>query len=211
MRVTVAMRWPLYRRGIRAVLEASDLELVGEVDNGDALIESISRYKPDIVVMDFDLPCLSKETLIRRIRDIIPTIGIIVISNDGSYLSLLSAMEAGAASYLLMDASEAQLIQAIEAVYCGEAIANLDIFRQAILSTKYSRKHNPIAGLLSPAELEVLKLASRGISNKAIARHLFLSERTVHGYFRSIFSKMAVNSRTEAIYKAFKNKWISLD
>lgn len=117
----------------------------------------------------------------------------------------------GAAGYILKDASADQLLCAIRGVYVGEAVIDLGVIRSAANRSATNMFTSTSSNSLNLRELETLQLAAKGLSNKVIAQQLFVSQRTVHSYFRSMFKKMGVASRTEAIYHALTNDWITLD
>lgn len=210
MRIVIGEHLPLLRRGICVVIEDANHELLGAVENGDKLAKITAAQIPDIVVMDFDLPVLGGEALIKRIKEITPGAGILVLSDNQSYSCLKLCIEAGAAGYIPRSASEEQLICSMESIYHGVATSDFTLVRQGIIDSK-TAKNSQITCILKSHDLEVLQLAAKGMGNKAIARFLGVSERTVHSYFNSIFDKMDVNSRTEAIYRGLKNHWITVD
>jgi DNA-binding NarL/FixJ family response regulator len=148
---------------------------------------------------------------IKRLKDMSPGTSILVISDSVSNSCIMSCIEAGAAGYILTDASADQLLYAIRGVYIGEAVIDLVAIQSAAKGTDGRVATSVKFNGLNLRELETLRLAARGLSNKAIAQQSFVSERTVHSYFRSMFKKMGVASRTEAIYHALANEWITLD
>ena len=212
IRVLVGEHLPLLRAGISVTIQgASDLELVGEADNGDDLANLAAEYMPEIISMDSDLPGLSQQSLIKRIKEICPIAGILLIADAVHLPSVVNYAVAGAAGCITRDASANQLLQAIRCIYSGEAVVDLAIVRDAVAILQNKASLPLVPNMLNLRELEILRLASTGLRNKAIAEQLLLSERTVHGYFRSIFSKVGVGSRTEAVCQALRNGWINLD
>lgn len=210
--VVVGEQMPLVRRGICSIIgEAADLELVAVADNGDSLLELVANHAPDVVVMDFRLPGLGKQLLIKRLKETSPATSILVISESVSNSCLVSCIEIGAAGYILINASEEQLLQAVRGVHVGEAVIDLSVVQSAANRADTKMFTSVNFNGLNLRELETLQLAARGLGNKAIAQQLFVSQRTVHSYFRSMFKKMGVASRTEAIYHALRNDWINLD
>lgn len=210
--VVVGEQMPLVRHGICSIIgDAADLELVAVTDNGDSLLELVANHAPNVVVMDFRLPGLSGQLLIKRLKEISPASSILVISDSVSNPCLMSCIEAGAAGYILKDASADQVLYAIRGVYVGEAVIDLSVVQSAANRSDTKIPASANSNRLNLRELETLQLAAKGLGNKAIAQQLFISERTVHSYFRSMFKKMGVASRTEAIYHALRNDWITLD
>jgi DNA-binding NarL/FixJ family response regulator len=210
--VVVGEQIPLMRHGICSVIdEAADLELVGAADNRDRLLELVANRAPDVVLADLRCPVHLKGMFIKRLKDMSPGTSILVISDSVSNSCIMSCIEAGAAGYILTDASADQLLYAIRGVYIGEAVIDLVAIQSAAKGTDGRVATSVKFNGLNLRELETLRLAARGLSNKAIAQQSFVSERTVHSYFRSMFKKMGVASRTEAIYHALANEWITLD
>ncbi|MBC8275935.1 MAG: response regulator transcription factor [Chloroflexi bacterium] len=210
--VVVGEHMPLVRCGVCSIIgDAVDLELVGVTDNGERLLELVDDHAPDVVVTDFKLPRLGGHCLIKRLKETSSGTSVLVISEDVSNSCVMSCIEAGAAGYILKEASEAQLVNAIRGVYVGEAVIDLGTIRRAAKRSDTRMPESTNSNGLNLRELETLRLAARGLSNRGIAQQSFVSERTVHSYFRSMFKKMGVASRTEAIYHALANDWITLD
>jgi DNA-binding NarL/FixJ family response regulator len=200
------------RHGICSVVSsAPDLELAGDTDNRDRLLELVANRAPDVVLADLRCPEHAKRGLIERLKQISPTSSILIISDTVSEPCVMSCIKVGAAGYILTDASADQLLYAIRGVYVGEAVIDLTAIQSAAKRADTRMPMSTNSNGLNLRELETLRLAARGLSNKAIAQQSFVSERTVHSYFRSMFEKMGVASRTEAIYHALTNDWITLD
>jgi DNA-binding NarL/FixJ family response regulator len=188
------------------------MEVVEAVSTSSELVEWAHNLLPDVILLDFNLPGLSGEEIIKQIKQISSTISVLVTTNRAIHSCLCSCLQLGAAGYLLRDVSPQQLIQAIRGVYYGEAVLDLSAIREAaeeLLAAR--REHSTVPSKLHLRELEVLHLAAKGLSNKDIAEQLYISIRTVQSHFRSIFNKIGAASRTEAIYHALKNGWISLE
>lgn len=211
IRVLVGGHLPLLKAGVcLAVQDASDLELVGDTDNADDLVNLVAEYMPDSVIADVNLPGFGQQSLITRIKEKCPTCGILLLADTIDFSHVVSCWLAGAAGYITKNISLNQLCCAVRSIYGGDAIMALAIIREAtsLLTTRGPVSHVP--NKLNSRELEILQLAAKGLRNKTIAEQLSISHRTVHNYFRSIFAKMGVGSRTEAIYHAARNDWISL-
>ncbi|HIE17955.1 MAG TPA: response regulator transcription factor [Dehalococcoidia bacterium] len=210
--VVVGEQIPLMRYGICSVIgSAADMELVAATGDRDYLVELVANQMPDVVLADLRCPIRTKRLFIRRLKQISPNTSILVISDSVSNYCVMGCIEAGAAGYILKDASPEQLLSAIRGVYAGEAVIDLTAIRSAARRTTTKNTHPLGSDGLNPRELETLQLAAKGLSNRTIAQRLYVSERTVHSYFRSMFRKMGVASRTEAIYHGLKNEWIDLE
>ncbi len=216
IRIVVGTQSHILRRGICSTIHDAKMDLVGETDNVDNLMELTSQYQPNITVTSCQLPGLTKEDLIKHIKDKAPATSILIICENGCDEEtksdcFTSAIEAGAEGFLsIHNAPVEQLADAIRSLYHGATVVNTDIIRQAMFNIKYPKNSGNPPDSLNSREMEVLQLASRGMSNRAIAEHLSFSERTIQGYFHYIFSKIGAHSRTEAIYTALKNGWINV-
>ena len=212
IRVLVGEQICLLRDGIRVALkDTADLELVAETDDGRTLVKLATEYAPDVVIADSDMASISVQELIRCVKEVSPHSSIVILSNTMDTYHLMLSLNAGAKGYLARDVVSAEQIKhTIRCVYKGEVVIYLadsqDMANIPVDSATFLTPHQ-----INKRELEVLNLAARGLSNKTIAEQLFLSERTVHSHFCSIFRKISAKSRTEAIYCALKNGWINLD
>ncbi len=203
------------RQGTRQLLEREhDLEVVGEAGDGEEAVHLASQLKPDVVIMDVAMPKLSGIEATRQVKELLPSAIVLVLTSYDYDEYIFSLLEAGAAGYLLKDVSGDELIDAIRAVYTGEPVLHPIVVRK--LMTRFKSQAATTAGarpqeLLSQRELEVLKLAARGMSNKDIGEALFISVRTVQAHLRSIFNKLGVGSRSEAVLYVLKRGWFTLE
>ena len=215
IRIVIADDHAVVREGTRAMLEReSDMEVVGEAEDGDVAIRLIEELKPDVVVLDISMPRVGGIEVARRIRPLLPSIAILALTIHDNDEYVFALLEAGAAGYLLKDARSHEVVEAIRAVAAGESVLHPTIARKviqrAILGTVKSVEAAP-GPQLSDREQEVLKHAARGLSNREIAEALCLSVRTVQGHINSIFHKLGVGSRTQAIFQSVKRGWLSFD
>lgn len=205
----------LVREGTRELLEReNDLLVVGEAGDGEEAVDLAVSLHPDVVIMDIAMPKLSGIEATRQIKSMQPDTAVLILSayDDDQYVFAL--LEAGAAGYLLKDVPAQELVEAIRAVHAGESILHPAIARKVINRFALPRQEVTTSiesDQLSDREMEVLKLAAKGMTNMEIANELLLSVRTVQGHLSNIFSKMQVGSRTEAVIQALGKGWFTLE
>jgi DNA-binding NarL/FixJ family response regulator len=205
IRVLIADDHALVREGLRALLsELPDFEVAAEAATGAAAVEAAALTRPDVVVMDIKMPELNGIDATRRIVEADSTVAVLVVTMLEDDESVFAAMRAGARGYLLKGAQRDDIIRAIESVAQGEAVFGAPIARRI---TDYfgtpaaARRAGPFPEL-SDREREILDLAARGLNNKRIASRLYLSEKTVRNNISSIFNKLQVLDRAQAIVRA---------
>lgn len=203
------------RQGIRRLIEdESDLTVIGEASDGEEAVQMVTELKPDVVIMDIAMPKLNGIEATRQVKLIHPRTGVLILSayDDDEYVFAL--LKAGAAGYLLKNVSGDELTRAIRAVHKGEPVLNPVIARKVMnyfrLSGKVGELERP-SEHLSDREIDIIKLAARGMTNKDIAGKLHLSNRTVEGHLRTIFNKLGVGSRTEAVLYGLRKGWLKLE
>ncbi len=215
IKVLLAEDHVVTRQGIRRLLEDErDITVVGEAGDGEEAVQLAAELKPDIILMDIAMPRLNGIEATRQIRVLYPEIRILALSayDDDEYVFAL--LKAGAAGYLLKTISAEGLIQAIRAVYRGEPALDPGIARKVMDYFRVPGKARALEGPgeeLSKREMDILKLAARGLSNRDIADRLHLSNRTVEGHLRTVFNKLGVSSRTEAVLHGLRKGWLSVD
>jgi DNA-binding NarL/FixJ family response regulator len=194
----------LVREGIKRILEEfNDFQIIGEASNGQSFLELIKSKKPEIAIVDIRMPILNGVEVLQDLKKTgTNTRGLILTAfADDEYI--LDAMEAGAAGYLLKSVEPNELAQAIRTVHQGESVLDPQIsLRLArIWNEKRGGGNKKSTGIeaLSTREIEVLKLAIKGLRNKDVGIDLNISVRTVEGHFNSIFNKLAVSSKIEAV------------
>ena len=212
--VIIADDHELFRQGTRNLIEnEEDIEVVGEAVNGKEAIEMVEKLKPDIVLMDISMPEVNGIEATKRIKNIRPSTAVIILTayDNDKYISAL--LEAGAAGYLLKNVRGTELINAIRSVFTGESVLHPVIAQKVLSRFAPDRgKHEPVQDIeISERELEILKLAAKGMSNQDIADSVFVSRRTVQTHLANIFRKMDVSSRTEAVLRSIKTGLLSID
>ena len=214
-RVIIADDHVLFREGTRNILEQEpDMEVVGEANDGEEAVEVVTRLQPHIALVDIAMPKLNGIEATRQIKARCPATAVLVLTAYDNDQYILALLEAGAAGYLLKNVSGEELVNAIRALKTGEAVLHPTIARKIFSRLITSPPRAEGAALprdLSGREMEILRLAARGMGNQEIAERLFISRRTVQSHLASIFSKMDVGSRTEAVLQATKKGWLSLD
>lgn len=213
--VILADDHPLMRHALRSLLEKqTDFEIVAEVDDGKEAVRLAKELVPDVVVMDISMPNLNGLEATRQIKAECPAIAVLVLTvyDDGEHI--LGILEAGADGYLTKKVFGERFVQAVRSVAAGEAVLSASVMRQLL---KYALRYpvKPVSlgdgEKLTIRELEILRLAARGMSNRDIALKLNISLRTVKGYLVDIFTKLNVSSRTEAIITALRSGIINLN
>jgi DNA-binding NarL/FixJ family response regulator len=204
IRILIADDNPEFREGLRGLLAAQpDLAVVGEAATGAAALALAARTLPDVVLMDLQMPDLNGIEATRQLTATSPHIGVLVVTMFEDDDSVFAAMRAGARGYLLKGSRKAETLRAIRAVADGEAIFSPAIARRLMQFFGAPAAVVPPAfPELTDREREVLALIAQGYTNTAIADRLFLSPKTVRNHVSSIFSKLQVAGRGEAIVRA---------
>jgi len=197
----------MIRVGLRVILEARGLCVLGEAADGRAAIESVRRLRPDVVLMDIRMPVVDGITATAQIvREHLPTRVLVLTTYDLDDL-VYRALKSGAAGFLLKSTSADRLIQGIEVVAAGEALLSPSLTRRLIeqhLSRPSPRRSDEALAGLTEREREVLTLIARGRSNEQIAEALIVSVPTVKTHVNRIFSKLRLTSRVQAVVVAYE-------
>ena len=213
--IIVADDHPLFRQSIRNVLESQpDFLVVAEADNGEEAVKLTAELQPDVVLMDITMPKLDGLEATRQIKASHPNIAVLVLTIHSDDQHIIGILEAGAAGYLIKSVFGEEVIQSVRGVVAGEMVLSPPIGQRLLKqAARYPIRSVPLqAGeKLSPRELEIIKLAARGMSNKSIAADLGLTVRTVKGHLANIFSKLNVGSRTEVVIAGLRAGFLSVD
>lgn len=203
IRVLLADDHAVVRAGIRQFLEyAGGIEVIAEASDGREAARMIEQQRPDVAVLDIQMPAMTGIEVTRWMRDRNLTAGVLILSayDDEPYVQ--AALRAGANGYVLKTADPLEIAQAVRDVYAGKSVLD------AALAIRLIRKQpGPEDGPVEPLterELDILRLAARGLTNKAIAAALDISDRTVQNHLSHIFGKLNAASRTEAVMDAVR-------
>jgi NarL family two-component system response regulator LiaR len=209
----------LVREGTRELIDhEDDLEVVAEAGDGEEAVRLADAHHPDVILMDVAMPKLNGLEATRQIKAAHPEIAVLVLTayDDDEYV--FAFLEMGAAGYLLKDASAEDLVKAIRAVYAGESVLDpavtrkvIDYFARGTDSSHRWGAQESVETALTERELEVLKLAAQGMTNREIGGQLSISARTVQVHLSNVFGKLGVGSRTEAVLQAVREGWFSLE
>ena len=213
--ILIAEDHAVVREGTRRILEQeSDFNVVAEASNGEEAIELAGRSKPDVAIMDISMPKVDGIEATKRIKEKYPNIAILILTAYDDEQFIFSLLEAGAAGYLLKSVRSREVIDAVRQVHAGESVLHPIIARKVLnrfVSAPDKQSKETVFEILSTREMDVLKLATKGLSNQDIADELCLSLRTVQAHLGHIFNKLGVSSRTEAVVHALKEGWVTLD
>ena len=209
IRVLLADDHSIVRQGVRQLLESSkDIQVIAEAADGEEARALIEKNLPDVAVLDIQMPNASGIEVTRWLRAHLPQIGVLILTayDDDPYV--MAVLQAGANGYVLKTSNADDLIQAVHDVNEGKSALDPSITKK-LMSNLFKRMDVKPVEPLTDRELDVLRLAAKGYTNKAIGIQLNISDRTVQGHLAHIFTKMQANSRTEAVMRAVSLGWIS--
>ena len=209
IRALLADDHAVVRAGIRQFLEhAGDIEVIAEADDGDLAKDLIRRHHPDVAVLDIQMPKASGIEVTRWARANVHEVGVLILTafDDDPYI--MAVLQAGANGYVLKTAQPQEIIQAVRDVHAGKSAVNA-VIAQKLIAQIAHQAEGPSIEPVTERELEVLTLAARGYTNKAIGKQLGISDRTVQGHLAHIFDKLHATSRTEAVMRAVSLGWVS--
>jgi NarL family two-component system response regulator LiaR len=214
-RIFIADDHAMLREGMRELLEKEkDFELVGEAADGEEAVRLAGRLKPDIVIMDIVMPKLNGIEATKQIKQVSPSTALLILTAYSDIRYIIGLLEAGADGYLLKNSPGKDVIRAIRAVRSGESVLDSEVTRklvQRLANLSRNPDEREASGQLTSREIEILKWASRGLSNKELSEKLFISLRTVKAHMTNIFNKLGCSSRTDAIIKGLKQGYIDLN
>jgi DNA-binding NarL/FixJ family response regulator len=200
---------PIVRKGTKEMLEPyPDLLVIGEASDGREALAFVGNTRPDVILMDVSMPGMNGIEATKQIKAHHPSIAVLVLTSFDDDAYVFALLEAGAAGYILKNAREEEIIGAIRAVFDGESALHPAIAKKVLNRFSAQPTESFEGEGLSPRELEVLRAAATGNTNKEIAKVLDISPRTVQVHLANVFSKLNVGSRTEAVLFGIKKGWI---
>jgi DNA-binding NarL/FixJ family response regulator len=214
IKILLAEDHAVVRESIRESLSReAEFNVVGEASDGEEAVLLAQKLVPDVILMDISMPVLNGIEATRRIKAFQPSVAILILTAYDDEQYIFSVLSAGAAGYLLKDIGMQELVEAIKTVYKGDSVLHPTIAKKVLQQIR-SLKEGPPRDLahdtLSDRESHVLRLAARGLTNNGIAQELNLSVSTIQSHLRSIFNKLGVGSRTEAMIEAMKKGLLTL-
>ncbi len=210
VRVLVADDQALFRRGLFVVLGSEQgIEVVAEAEDGEEAVAKAVELAPDVALLDVRMPRVDGIEAARRIRELLPSTKVLMLTVSDEEDDLYEAIKAGANGYLLKEVSVEEVAAAIHAVVQGQSLISPSMASKLLrefnaLARQAAEREQLPAPVLTPRELEVLKLVARGMSNKDVADQLFISENTVKNHVRNILEKLHLHSRMEAVMYAVR-------
>ncbi len=206
IRLLIADDHPVVRDGLRGMLASeADFEVVGEAASGAEAVLLTERERPDVVLMDLQMPGVDGATATAEITERFPDTRVLVLTTYDTDADILRAVEAGATGYLLKDAPRERLFPAIRSAARGETV-----LAPTVATRLVNRMRVPAEEALTSREIEVLELVAKGSSNADVAASLFISEATVKTHLLHIFGKLGVDDRTAAVVSALERGIIAL-
>ena len=206
IRILLADDHPVVRDGLRGMLASQDgFEVVGEAASGTEAVRLTERQRPDVVLMDLQMPEMDGATATAEITARFPATRVLVLTTYDADADILRAVEAGATGYLLKDTPRERLFPAIEAAARGETV-----LAPTVATRLVSRMRRPAEEALTAREVEVLALVAEGCTNSEAARRLYISEATVKTHLLHTYAKLGVDDRTAAVVAALERGIIAL-
>jgi NarL family two-component system response regulator LiaR len=214
IRILLADDHVVVREGTRRILEREpDLLVVAEAGDGQEAISLADQHRPDVAVVDVSMPVMSGIEATRGIKERAPRTAVLVFTAYDYDEYVFAILEAGAAGYLLKDSRGSELVNAVRRVHAGESVLHPAIAKKVLKRVTQGMGAGRLSDTeaLTDRELEVLRLAAQGLSNRDIAERLFVSPRTIQSHMANIFGKLQVGSRTEAVMVGLRRGWVRLD
>lgn len=211
IRIVLADDHAVVRKGIREFLEEDEtIRVVAEASDGEQAVKLVAREKPDVAVFDIQMPKMNGMDATRCVKKDFPQTRVLILTayDDDPYI--FASLQAGANGYLLKTSSSDELVRAVHAIASGESALSPAIAKKLVARATNRTPKNETIEALTEREMEILRLAAKGMGNKQIGVALSISDRTVQGHLANIYGKLDVSTRTEAVMFAVREKWITL-
>ena len=204
IRVAIVDDQPLFTDGLGRIVGAQPgLEVVGTAHDGESGVKMCAELRPDVILMDINMPIMDGVTATGKIRDILPEAKILILTVNADDVHVFQGIKAGATGYLLKDCTPDDLSRAIRTVHAGDTIMAPEIARKMLLAFEEADQE-PSAPRLTERELEIITALAHGQGNKQIARGLHISEKTVRNHISNIYKKLHIYDRTQAVLYAIR-------
>jgi two-component system, NarL family, response regulator DegU len=207
IKILIADDHSLIREGLKRIIGFEEnLTVIGEAENGERVMLPIKQHKPDVMLLDMNMPLMSGIEVLKKIKELSNDIKVIMLTVENDSSIIHEAIDMGADGYMLKDSAGTEIVNAIRTVYKGEKYIDKSLVSLLFSDIRNSsKKTNCVLDVLSKREVEVLMKISEGFSNKEIGERLYLSEKTVKNYATSVFRKLQVNDRVQATITAIQN------
>jgi DNA-binding NarL/FixJ family response regulator len=209
IRVLIVDDHEMVREGLMAMLQPEpDFDVVGQTGRGEGVVELVEATRADVVLLDARLPDVSGVEVCRRLSDSHPEVSVVILTTYTDPDLVQECIQAGARGYVVKDVERFSLKESIRAVYRGQAVLAPQVAGQVIAGARTRQQAGSRRAALSASQVAILRLISRGHSNREIAAEVHLSENTVKTHVQEIFRKLGVRNRVEAAILAGKSGWI---
>ena len=211
IQVAIVDDQPLFTDGLGRIVGAQQgMEVVGIAHDGESGVRMCEELRPDVILMDINMPVMDGVTATSRIREILPDVKVLILTVNSDDMNVFQGIKAGATGYLLKDCTPDDLSRAIETVYAGDTIMSPEVARKMLLAFE-EVDEEPEAPDLSSRELDVLRAIARGKGNKQVATDLGISGKTVRNHVSNIYKKLHIYDRTQAVLYAIREGLIETD
>jgi DNA-binding NarL/FixJ family response regulator len=212
IRVAIVDDQPLFTDGLGRIVGAQEgMEVVGVAHDGESGVKICVELRPDVILMDINMPIMDGVTATSKIRDLLPEAKILILTVHADDVHVFQGIKAGATGYLLKDCTPEDLSRAIKTVHAGDTIMAPEIARKMLLAFEEADPEQPEAPSLTRRELDIVTAFARGRGNKQIARDLSISEKTVRNHVSNIYKKLHVYDRTQAVLYAIREGLIETE
>ena len=211
IQVAIVDDQPLFSEGLGRVVEAQPgMEIVGVAHDGESGVRMCRELKPDVVLMDINMPVMNGVEATRSIRSLLPDTKVLILTVNSDDAYVFRGIKAGATGYLLKDCTPEDLSRAIRTVHAGDTIIAPEIARKMLLAFEEAEEE-PSAPHLTERELEIITALAHGRANKQIARELSISEKTVRNHISNIYKKLHVYDKLGAVLYAIREGLVDVD